>query len=84
MIVGTAILQSRFVHWENPIFCPSLNGHIGNGEPIIHGQGPYPVSGELQGLIQGTVHSDLPDQVKDYILAAHIFPRFIFEDHLNR
>ena len=58
------------VHGEDAVFGAGLNGHVGDAQPVIHGQGGHTVPAVFQTLVQGAVHADQADQVEDDILAA--------------
>ena len=77
------VLHGLLVHGEDAVLAAGLDGHVGDGEPVVHGQGGHPLPGELQGLVQGAVHPDLPDQVEDHILAGHHGLELAFEGHLD-
>ena len=77
-------LQIRYcflIHRENPVLSAGFNGHIGNGQTVIHGEICHSVSGELQRFVQRAVHADLTDQVKNHILAAYPLSGFSGQDN---
>ena len=41
------------------------------------------VSDEFHGLVQGAVHTDLSDNVKNDVLSADVFRRFAGQHELN-
>ena len=71
--MGLNIFQSLFVHRENTVLSTGFNGHLANGEAVIHGQRSHPLSGKLNGLVKGSIHTDQPDQMKNQILTADMF-----------
>ena len=77
------VLHGLFVHREDAVLAAGLDGHVGDGEAVIHGQGGHPLPSELQGLIQGAVHADLADQVEDDVLAADHGLEFSLQHHLD-
>ena len=87
-LAGTAhpavdILHGLLVYGEDSVLAAGLDGHVGDGEAVVHGQGGHALPGELQGLIQGTVHPDLADQVQDHILAADAGLELPLQGHLD-
>ena len=66
--VGDGLL----VHREDAVFGSRLNGHITDGESIVHLQGGHAISAELQGLIQSSIHPDHADEVEHHVLATDI------------
>ena len=72
------------VHRENAVLRPGLDGHVGHGEPVVHGQVPDAVPGKLHGFIEGSVHPDPADDVDDNVLTAYIGSRFPGKHELDR
>ena len=60
----------QIVHRKNAVLSAGLNGHIGDGEAVVHGQVCNPVSHEFHGFVQGAVHADHSDNMQNNILAA--------------
>ena len=77
------ILHGLFIHGEDPVFAAGLDGHVGDGEAVVHGQGGYALPGELQGLVQSAVHADPADQVEDDVLAADHGLELSLQHHLD-
>ena len=77
------VLHGLFVHGEDAILAAGLDGHVGDGEPVVHGQRGNSLPGKLQGLVQSAVHPDLPDQVEDHVLAGHHGLELALQGHLN-
>ena len=78
------VLHGLLLHGENAVLAAGLNGHVGDGEPVIHGEGGNALAGKLQRLIQRAVHADLADQMQDDILAAHPAAGLALQHHLDR
>ena len=67
------ILDRRLIHREDPVLSSCLDGHIADGEPVIHGQMLHAVPGELHGFIKSAVHSDHTDDMEDHVFSADPF-----------
>ena len=70
------------IRLDDAVFGACLYGHVAHGEAIGHGERPDRFPGELHGLVQGSVHTDLSDDVQNKILAAHPGAHFTVDDKL--
>ena len=66
------ILLGQLIDREYAVLSACLYSHIGDREAVIHCQVFDPVTDELHGLIQCSVHSDHADYMQDNVLAAYI------------
>ena len=71
------------VHGEDAVLGARLDGHIGDGEAVVHRQGVHPFPAKLQGLVQGAVHPDGTDEVEDHILTGDTGLELAFQSHLD-
>ena len=60
------------IHREDAVLGPGLDGHVADGEAVVHLQAAYSVPAELQGLVERAVHPNHPDEVENQVLAADI------------
>ncbi len=49
-----------------------LDGHVGYGHPVGHGERATPGPSELQRLVVGAVHPDVGDDLDDEVLAGDV------------
>ena len=73
----------HLVHGEDAVFRPGLNGHIGDGQPVVDSQPVHARPGELQGLIPGPVHADHADEGQNHVLAGDEGPELPGEVYFN-
>ena len=58
------------VDGEDAVFRPGLDGHVGDGQPVVDGEGGHAGPGEFQGLIPGPVDADHADEGQNHVLAG--------------
>ena len=71
------------VHGENAVLRPGLNGHVGDGQPVVDRELGNAGPGKFQGLIPGSVHADHADKGQNYVLAGDKGPELPGEVHLD-
>ena len=64
------VSNGGLVHREDAVLGTGLDGHVGNAQTVVHGQGGNALTAVLQALVQRAVHADHADQVEDHVLAA--------------
>ena len=72
-----------FVRCDYAVFCPCFNGHVGHGQPLIHGELRNDRTGELHGPVTSTVNANLADGIKNQILASNPGTQIPLEDKLD-
>ena len=71
------------VHGNEPRLAAGLDGHVGNGEALVHLHGLDGAAGEFHGLVQGAVHPDEADDVQDDVLAGNPRGQLAVNDELD-
>ncbi len=69
------ILDSLFIHVEDPVLGSGFYGHVRHREPVVHRKVSEPVSRELHRLVQRSVHAYHAYYVQYNVLSAHPFAR---------
>ena len=64
------ISNGFIIYREDTVFGTCLNGHIGNGETIIHRKTCHTISCKLKRFIKRTVYANLTNEMKDHIFTA--------------
>ena len=77
------IFESYVIYREYSVLGSALYGHVAYRKPAGHGYVLNSVTGEFQRLIQSTVNTDHPYEVKDQILAGHVFAEFAVKHDLD-
>ncbi|OPY89946.1 MAG: hypothetical protein A4E73_02751 [Syntrophaceae bacterium PtaU1.Bin231] len=72
-----------FVGREDAALPPRLDGHVGHGQAVGHGQFRDGAPRELQGLVQGAVNADPPDEIQDQVLSGNPFLELSVIDDLH-
>ena len=76
---GVHVVESGLVGRKDAVFCPCLDGHVGDGHAIIHmhgiGSGTFP----LHGAIGGAIETDITDDMQDHVLGHHAVSELAFE-----
>ena len=68
---------------EYAILSSGFYGHVGNAEPVVHGQVCKSISHKFQRFVKGSVNSDLSYQMEDHIFSGNIFLRLAGQDYLD-
>ena len=77
------VLHGLLVHREDTVLAASLDGHVGDGEAVVHGERGNALPGKLQRLIEGAVHADLADQMENHVLAGYHGLELALQGDLN-
>ena len=64
------ILQCLLIHRENAVLSTGFDGHITDGKAIVHRKRSHTLSGKLNGLVKGSIHTNHANQMKNQILTA--------------
>ena len=81
------ILQIGFrgiIHGEDTILSASFDRHIADGKAVIHRERGDTFSTELNGAVQRTVYTDLPDQVQHNVFSRNKRLQLALQDDKNR
>ena len=71
------------VRCDYAVFCSCFNGHVGHGQPLIHGELSNDRAGELHGPITGTINANLANGIKNQILTRNPGTKIPLEDKLD-
>ena len=77
------ILAGDVIHGEDAILGPGLDGHVGDAQTVVHGQGGHALAAVFQALVKGAVHADGADKVEDHVLAGYTGLEFALEGDLD-
>ena len=77
------VVQGLFVHGENAVLAACLDGHVGDGEAVVHGQLGDTLTRKLDGLIKCAVHADHTDEVEDHVLTADVLVKLAHQVDLD-
>ena len=69
------------VHGKNAVLGAGLDGHVGDGQPVIDGQLRHAGACKFQRLVAGAVHADHADEGQDHILAGDVGFQFSGQVH---
>lgn len=65
------VIHRLVVYREDAVLRTGLDGHVADGEAVVHGQRVCALADELHRLVQRAVHADLADDVQDNVLAGY-------------
>ena len=83
-LVRIDVGEGLFIDGEDAVFRAGFDGHVGDGEAVVHRKVRHAVARKLQRHVSRTVDADLADQMEDYVLSAHPLPWLAAQLDLDR
>ena len=77
------ISNGLLIHREDAVLAACLDGHVSDGESVIHRQIFDSLAHEFHGFIKGAVYADHADDVQDYIFTADPFGGLAYDIEFN-
>ena len=65
--------HGNFIGRENPDFCAGFHGHVGDCQPLRHGNVGDAGSAEFQRFVGGAVGPDFTDEIQNQIFGINTF-----------